>query len=121
MNPAWGWLALGRQLCKVRGVETEIDLRTADRDTLSGSIIRQQAIMERLEQRAQSKGSGRMPGLQPATDRKPASPGTRRKGRPPSLGPNPYGAHLGGWITCWSSVPTAVIGCPGAGPGAPGR
>ena len=58
-------------------METGIDLRTADRDTLIALIvqqrdliIRQQAIIESLEKRVaqlegrvKSKGSGRMPGL----------------------------------------------------------
>ena len=30
-------------------MDTEIDLRTADRDVLIGIIVRQQAIIERLE------------------------------------------------------------------------
>ena len=51
-------------------METGIDLRTADRDTLIALIIRQQAIIESLEKRVaqlegrvKSKGSARMPGL----------------------------------------------------------
>ena len=72
------------------------DLRTADRDTLIALIvqqrdltIRQQAIIESLEKRvaqlegrAKSKGSGRMPGLKPKADGKPAQPRKPRKRRP---------------------------------------
>ena len=70
-------------------METGIDLRTADRDTLIAIIIRQQAIIESLEKRiaqlegrAKSKGSGRMPGLKPKADQKPTQPRKPRKGRP---------------------------------------
>ena len=66
-------------LCHIVGMDTEIDLKTADRDALIASIVRQQAIIvrqqaiiERLEKRigqlegpAQPSGSGRMPGLKP--------------------------------------------------------
>ena len=77
-------------------METESDLRTADRDTLIAIIIqqrdlimRQQAIIESLEKRiaqlegrAKSKGSGRMPGLKPKADGKPVQPRKPRKRRP---------------------------------------
>ena len=77
-------------------METGNDLRTADRDTLIALIvqqrdliIRQQAIIESLEKRvaqlegrAKSKGSGRMPGLKPRADGKPAQPRKPRKRRP---------------------------------------
>ena len=70
-------------------METESDLRTADRDTLIAIIIRQQAIIESLEKRvaqlegrAKSKSSGRMPGLKPKSDRKPAQPRKPRQRRP---------------------------------------
>ena len=70
-------------------METEIDLRTADRDTLTAVIIRQQAIIESLEKRvaqlegrAKSKGSGRMPGLKPKAggkaEQRPRKPRKRR-------------------------------------------
>ena len=59
-------------------MDGEIDLRTADRDVLIGIIIRQQAIIERLEKRiaqlegrGKSGGSGRMPGLKLKGERKP--------------------------------------------------
>ena len=62
-------------------METGIDLRTADRDTLIAIIIRQQAIIENLEKRvaqlegrAKSKGSARMPGLKPKADGKADQP-----------------------------------------------
>ena len=60
-------------------MDSEIDLRTADRDVLIGIIVRQQASIERLEKcitqlegQAKPKGSRRMPGLKPKADRKPA-------------------------------------------------
>ena len=66
-------------------MDGEIDLRTADRDVLVGVIIRQQAIIERLEKRiAQLEGrgkSGRMPGLKPKGDRKPDQPKKPRQPR----------------------------------------
>ena len=69
-------------------MNTEIDLRTADRDTLIATIIRQQAIIESLEQRvsqlegrAKSKGSGRMPGLKAKAEGQPAQPQKPRKPR----------------------------------------
>ena len=62
-------------------MEHEIDLTTADRDVLIGIIVRQQAIIERLEGQAKSKGSGRMPGLKPKTDREPGQPQQPRKPR----------------------------------------
>ncbi len=70
-------------------MDREIDLATADRDLLIAIIVRQQAIIERLEQRiaqlegeAKARGSGRMPGLKPKADRKPAQPKSPRKPRP---------------------------------------
>ncbi len=70
-------------------MDTEIDLRTADRDVLIGIIVRQQAIIERLEKciaqlegQAKPKGSRRMPGLKPKADRKPAQSKEPRKPRP---------------------------------------
>ena len=70
-------------------METGIDLRTADRDTLIALIMRQQAIIESLEKRvaqlegrAQSQGSGRMPGLKPKAEGKPDQPRKPRKRRP---------------------------------------
>ena len=70
-------------------MDTEIDLRTADRDVLIGIIVRQQAIIERLEKciaqlegQAKPKGSRRMPGLKPKADREPARPKEPRKPRP---------------------------------------
>ena len=69
-------------------MDGEIDLRTADRDVLIGIIIRQQAIIERLEKRvAQSEGkgksggSGRMPGLKPKGDGKTDRPKKPRQPR----------------------------------------
>ena len=68
-------------------MDGEIDLRTADRDVLIGIIIRQQAMIERLEKRiaqlegrGKSGGSGRMPGLKPKGDGKADQP---RKPRQP--------------------------------------
>ena len=62
-------------------MDREIDLTTADRDVLIGVIVRQQAIIESLEKRiaqlegrAQALGLGRMPGLKPKADGKPANP-----------------------------------------------
>ena len=85
---AGGWL-WGRWLCHITGMDTEIDLRTADRDVLIGIIVRQQAIIERLEKciaqlegQAKPKGSRRMPGLKPKADREPARPKEPRKPRP---------------------------------------
>ena len=70
-------------------MDTEINLRAADRDVLIGIIVRQQAIIERLEKRiaqlegqAKPSGSRRMPGLKPKADRKPAGPKGPRKPRP---------------------------------------
>ena len=64
------------------------DLSTADRDVLISMIVRQQAIIESLEKRiaqlegrAKSKGSGRMPGLKPKADGKPAQPKQPRQPR----------------------------------------
>ena len=57
-------------LCHIVGMDGEIDLKTADRDVLIAIIVRQQAIIERLEKRiaqlegqAKPSSSGRMPGL----------------------------------------------------------
>ena len=72
-------------------MDTEVDLTTADRDVLIALIVRQQAIIARLEKRiAQLEGqakpanSRRMPGLKPngKADRKPAPPKGHRKPRP---------------------------------------
>ena len=70
-------------------MDQEIDLKTADRDVLIAIIVRQQAIIERLEQRiaqlegsAKARGSGRMPGLKPKADREPAQPKAPRQRRP---------------------------------------
>ena len=69
-------------------MEKEIDLRTVDRGTLIGIIIRQQAIIDQMEKRiaqlegqARSKGSGRMPGLKPKADGKPVQPKKPRQRR----------------------------------------
>ena len=69
-------------------MEHEIDLTTADRDVLIDIIMRQQAIIERLEKRVaqlegrgKSGGSGRMPGLKPRGERKPDQPKKPRKPR----------------------------------------
>ena len=69
-------------------MDGEIDLRTADRDVLIGIIIRQQAIIERLEKRiaqlegkGKSGGSGRMPGLKPKGDGKMDQPKKPRQPR----------------------------------------
>ena len=69
-------------------MDGEIDLRIADRDVLIDIIIRQQAIIERLEKRVarlegrgKSGGSGRMPGLKPRGERKPAQPKKPRQPR----------------------------------------
>ncbi len=76
-----GSLALPVVLCHIVGMDTEIDLKTADRDVLIAIIVRQQAIIERLEKRiaqlegqAKARGSGRMPGLKPKADRNWPSP-----------------------------------------------
>ena len=72
-------------------MDTEVDLTTVDRDVLIALIVRQQAIIARLEKRiAQLEGqakpanSRRMPGLKPnaKADRKPAPPKGPRKPRP---------------------------------------
>ena len=72
----------------MRGMDAQTDLRTADREVLIDIIIRQQAIIERLgkriaqlEGRAKAKGSGRMPGLKPKADGKPAPSRKPRKPR----------------------------------------
>ena len=69
-------------------MDQEIDLKTADRDVLIAIIVRQQVIIERLEKRiaqlegsAKARGSGRMPGLKPKADRKPAQPKAPRQPR----------------------------------------
>ena len=69
-------------------MDGEIDLRIADRDVLIGIIVRQQAIIERLEKRiaqlegrGKSGGSGRMPGLKPKGERKPDQPKKPRQPR----------------------------------------
>ena len=56
-------------------METGSDFRTAHRDTLTATIIRQQAIIAspekrvaQTEGRAKSRGSGRMPGLKPKSE-----------------------------------------------------
>lgn len=70
-------------------MDGEIDLRTADRDVLIDIIVRQQSIIERLEKRiaqlegrAKAKGSGRMPGLKPKSNRKPDQSKKPRQRRP---------------------------------------
>ena len=72
-------------------MDTEVDLTTADRDVLIALIVRQQAIIARLEKRiaelegqAKPANSRRMPGLKPnaKADRKPAPPKGPRKPRP---------------------------------------
>ena len=79
----WQWC-----LCHIEGVETKIDLTTADRDVLIGIIVRQQAIIQGLEKRvaqlegqAKPSGSRRMPGLKPKADGKPAQPKGPRQPR----------------------------------------
>ena len=70
-------------------MNAEFDLRTADRDTLIGIIIRQQAIMESLEKRvAQLEGrairrrrTGRMPGLKAKAESQAAQPKQPRQPR----------------------------------------
>ena len=73
----------------------ETDLKTADRDTLIGIIVQQQALILRqrepiaeleqriaqLEGRAKSGGSRGMPGLKPQGNRKPTQPKKPRKAR----------------------------------------
>ena len=75
-------------LCHITGVDSEIDLNTADRNVLIGIISRQQAIIDglgkrvaQLEGKAKPDGSRRMLGLKPKTDRKPARPKGPRKPR----------------------------------------
>ena len=72
----------------ISGMDAQTDLRTADREVLIDIIIRQQALIERLEKRiaqlegrAKAKGSGRMPGLKPKADGKPAPSRKPRKPR----------------------------------------
>ena len=84
-----GSLALPVVLCHIVGMDREIDLKTADRDVLIAIIVRQQAIIERLEKRiaqlegrAKPGGSRGMPGLKPKASRKPAQPTAPRKSRP---------------------------------------
>ena len=69
-------------------MDNEVDLRTADRDVLIAIIVRQPAIIERLEkgtaqleEPAKPSGSRRMPGLKPKADRKPSSPKKPRQPR----------------------------------------
>ena len=69
-------------------MDGEIDLTTADRDTLNAVIVRQRAIIERLEQRiaqlegpAKPSGSRRMPGLKPKAKGKPGQRKGPRKAR----------------------------------------
>ena len=69
-------------------MDNEVDLRTADRDVLIAKIVRQPAIIERLEkgtaqleEPAKPSGSRRMPGLKPKADRKPSSPKKPRQPR----------------------------------------
>ena len=69
-------------------MDTEIDLRTADRDVLIGIITQLQATVALLEKRiaqlegqAKSKGSRRMPGLKPKEDGKLAQPKQPRQAR----------------------------------------
>ena len=75
-------------LCHKTGMDSEIDLNTADRNVLIGIISQQQAIIEGLEKRvarlegnAKPDASRRMPGLKPKTGRKPARPKGSRKPR----------------------------------------
>ena len=70
-------------------MEAGIDLNSASREVLIAVIVRQQAIIERLEKRiaqlegqAKPPGSRRMPGLKPKAGRKPAQPKGPRKSRP---------------------------------------
>ena len=80
----WEWW-----LCHISGMDGEIDLSTADRDLLIAIIVRQQAIIERLEKRIpqlegrdKSEGTRRMPGLKPKAEQRPAQPNKPRKPRP---------------------------------------
>ena len=100
-------------------MDGEIDLRTADRDVLIGIIIRQQAVIERLEKRiaqlegqAKSKGSGRMPGLKPKTDGKPA-----QAKKPPKQRPHGFARVK---TTPTRRVEHTVEGCPDCGTGLAG-
>ncbi len=95
-------------------MDPEIDLTTADRDVLIGIIVRQQAIIERLEERiaqlerpAKAKGSGRMPGLKPKADREPAQPKGPRQ-------PRPHG-FARARMTPTQRVEHAVAECPDCG------
>ena len=70
-------------------MDAGIDLNSASREVLIAVIVRQQAIIERLEKRiaqlegqAKPPGSRRMPGLKPKAGRKPAQPKGPRKSRP---------------------------------------
>ena len=89
-------------------MDGEIDLRTADRDVLIGIIIRQQAIIERLEKRiAQSEGKGKSrrfgTDARPEAQRRRETGSTQEAAPAPSLGlcPNQndarpaYGARAG--------------------------
>ena len=71
-------------------MDGKIDLKAADRDVLIDIIVRQQAIIERLEKRVaqlegrvKAKGAGRMPGLKPKPDGKPVEPGKPAEPRKP--------------------------------------
>ena len=114
-------------LCHIVGMDREIDLKTADRDVLIAIIVRQQAIIERLEKRiaqlegqAKPSGSGRMPGLKPKADRKRAQPKGPRKPRPHGFARTRM-TPTSGWNTRWHSVPTAELSWPVAGPSALGK
>ena len=95
-------------------MDQEIDLQTADRDVLIAIIVRQQVIIERLEQRiaqlegsAKARGSGRMPGLKPKADREPAQPkGPRQRRR--------HG-FARSRMTPTRRVEHAVVNCPDCG------
>ena len=70
-------------------MDGEIDLSTADRDLLIAIIVRQQAIIERLEKRVaqlegrdKAGGTRRMPGLKPKAEQRPAQPKKPPKPRP---------------------------------------
>ena len=108
-------------------MDTEIDLKTADRDVLIAIIVRQQAIIERLEKRigqfegpAKPSGSGRMPGLQPKADRKPAQPKGPRQRRPHGFARTRM-TPTQRVDTRWNSAPTVEPSWPVAGPSALGK
>lgn len=54
-DDGWRWW---RWLCHITGIETELDLRTADRDVLIDIIIRQQAVIEGLKKRVTQLSGG---------------------------------------------------------------